>query len=113
MEKIGTPEALEAIDKFRNSGPTLIESSIEDGALGVDAEFINENGIILRFGSCSVRTAAGETMWEKSFKGNAVTLKPRRGDLKLINGAFYTLNVRATDEFYRSYRTKIAFTTKR
>lgn len=117
LESIGTPEALEAVNEFRKSGPKLIESSIPDGTTGVDPEFINEHGITLRFGSnrlggCSLYDAAGRRVWTKSFTTDSVTVKPGSDDRKLINGTVYTVSGRVEDDYYRKLDFEITFTTK-
>ena len=119
LKSIGTPEALEAIDEFKKSGPTLIESSVPDGASEVDAEFINKNGITLRFsdraksGSCRMRTADGAIVWYQSFETSAVTFKPEPDDQKLENGKVYTVDARVFDDADRKSNVTITFTTKR
>ena len=117
LELIGTPEALQGLAEWRKLGPKLIESSVLDGASGVDAEYINEHGITLRFrgnrsGSCHMLTADGKIIWRKSFEKNAVTFKPRPEDQKLVNGTVYTLKFRVQDDSYRFLLTTITFVTK-
>ena len=116
LESIGTPEALEAVNEFRKSGPKLIESSVPDGASGVDPEFINAHGVTLRFrgnahGNCSVYTAS-RRVWTKSFTTDSVTVKPGSDDRKLINGTVYTVSGRVEDDYYRKLDFEITFTTK-
>lgn len=117
LESISTPEALKALEEWKGLGPKLIESSVPDGASGVDADFINEHGITLRFrgnrsGSCHMLTADGKIIWRKSFEKNAVTFKPRPEDRKLIDGTVYTVSVRVEDDSARFLKTTITFTTK-
>lgn len=117
LESIGTPDALKAIEEFKKLGPKLIESSVKDGASGVDPESINKNGITLRFrgnasGNCSILTADGKIICRKSFKKNSVSLKPRRGDPKLVNEAVYKVEVSLEDDSFRSLSATITFTTK-
>lgn len=120
LKSIGTPEALAALDEFKKAGPKLIESSIADNESEVDAEFINENGITLRFrgntngvaGLVHPAVSRHTRMWKQSVKADSVTLKPRRNDPKLLNGTVYKVDVYLKDDFYRTFHTEIAFTTK-
>ena len=118
LKSIGTPEALEAIDEFKRSGPTLVESSVPDGASEVDAEFINQHGITLRFsdrtesGSCRMRIGGGAIVWYQSFNTSAVTFKPDPDDQKLENGKVYTVDARVWDDANRKSNVTITFTTK-
>ena len=119
LRSIGTPEGLAAIDDFKKAGPKLLESSVADSQSEVDAQFINKNGITLRFNdittrvSCTMYTAGKRKMWRRSFKKSAVTFKPGFLDPKLINGKSYRLYVYVKDDFGRGLSTEITFTTKR
>lgn len=121
---IGAQKALESI---KESDPPPIESSVADGDSGVDAEFINKHGIILRFpptnthglsthGHCEILAPDQRTMWRQSFTTMAtdivVTLKPRPDDPKLINGTVYVLEVYGRYVSTPYLITKITFTTK-
>ena len=124
LEKLGTPEALAAIDEFKRMGPTLLESSVPDGVAGVDPDVINENGIALRLRGDIIQSkcelfklppSRRTLMWSKTFWGNAenaVTLKPGWRDPKLASGTTYTLKIRLRDSSDRWFRTTITFTTK-
>ena len=117
LKSIGTPEALEAIEEYKTLGTKLIESSVPDGASGVNADFINQNGITLRFSAdrkryCRMLTADGTTIWRQPVSGNTVTFKPEPDDPKLVSGSVYTLQVGVTDHWRRYSQITITFTTK-
>ena len=121
----GAQKALEAI---KESGPPFIESSIADGDSNVDAEFINEHGITLRFpsstrGTCKIVGPDQRTVWDEYVSpsvDNVVTLKPRwDDDPKLVNGTVYVLEIygyASTIPYHRGTTpyliTTITFTTK-
>lgn len=120
LETLGTPEALAAIDKLKRLGPTLVESSVPDGAAGVDPDVINKNGIALRLrgnidGKCRLYKyppSRQKLMWSKSFGGNAVTLKPGWLGPRLASGTTYIMTIRLRDSSSRVFNTRITFTTK-
>ena len=101
--------------------PEIVESSVENGDIGVDPAQLNTNGITLRFsedvaGSIEIRNEAGTSLgwiarWSENKFGDSVTIFPPAGK-ELINGTSYVIQINLYDAGGSRLDEVITFTTK-
>ena len=99
----------------------MIESSVENGDIGVDPDLLNTNGITFRFsddvaGSFEIRKEGGTSLdwiakWNKGNKGDSLTIIPSTGN-KLVNGTTYVIEIYFSDAAGNKLYETITFTTK-
>ena len=101
--------------------PQIIESSVEDGDIGVDPDLLNTSGITFRFsddvaGSYEIRKEGGTSLgwiarWNKGNKGDSLTIVPPAGK-ELVNETTYVIEIYFTDAAGNKIYESITFTTK-